>query len=39
MTQTIKMEHFLIQKAEILKIASKMAVSVALKTYLTNITQ
>ena len=38
MIQTIKMEHtVLIQKVEILKMASKMAVNKAPKTYLTNI--
>ena len=37
MIQTIKMEHFLIQKVEIYKMESKMAVSKAPKTYSTNI--
>ena len=38
MIQIIKMEHnVLIQKVEILKMASKMAVNWAPKTYLTNI--
>ena len=36
MMQTIKMENFLIPRVEILKMASKMAASNALKTYLTN---
>ena len=37
MLQPIKMEHYLIQKVEILKIASKMVVSWASKTYITDI--
>ena len=38
MIQIIKMKHnILIQKVEILKMASKMAVNYAPKTYLTNI--
>ena len=37
MIQTIKMNIVLIQKVEILKMAFKMAVSKAPKTYLTNI--
>ena len=38
MIQTIKIEHnHLIQKVEILKMASKMAVNWVSKTYLTNI--
>ena len=38
MIQIIKMEHnVLIQKVEILKMASKMAVNLVPKTYLTNI--
>ena len=37
MIQTIKMEHGFDSEFEILKMASKMAVSLAPKTYLTNI--
>ena len=37
MLQPITMEHFLIQKIEILKMASTMAVSKASKTYMTDI--
>ena len=37
MLQPIKMEHFLIQKVEILKMASKVAVSQSSKTYMANI--
>ena len=38
MIQIIKMKHnVLIQKVEILKMTSKMAVNLAPKTYLTNI--
>ena len=36
MMQTIKMEICLIPRVEILKMASKMATSNAIKTYLTN---
>ena len=37
MLQTIKMEHYFDPKVEILKMASKMAVSYASKTYMTDI--
>ena len=36
MMQKIKMDFFLIHRVEILKLATKMAASNALKTYLTN---
>ena len=37
MLQPIKLDIILIQKVEILKMASKMAVSLASKTYMTDV--